>query len=85
MSPIKYSVTALDIMVCDYVHNHVRSMLDCRCTACIDTHTIHCYTGVDGDFMWMASDHNLKSVTRLMITSNTAHIGTAKIQVAVVN
>ena len=43
------------------------------------------YTGVDGDFMWMASDHNLKSVTRLMITSNTARIVTAKIQVAVVN
>ena len=36
----KYSVTALDIMVCDYVHNHVRSMLDCQYTACIDTHTI---------------------------------------------
>jgi len=36
----KYSVTAFDIMVCDYMHNHVRSMLDCQCTACIDTHTI---------------------------------------------
>jgi hypothetical protein len=35
--------------------------------------------------MWMARDHNLKSVTLLMITSNTARIGTAKIQVAVVN
>ncbi|MFN9978299.1 MAG: hypothetical protein ACK53Y_00220, partial [bacterium] len=46
---------------------------------------VNYYTGVDGDFMWMASDHNLKSDTRLMITSNTAHIGTAKIQVTVVN
>jgi hypothetical protein len=46
---------------------------------------VNYYTGVDGDFMWMASDHNLKSVTRLMITSNTARIVTAKIQVAVVN
>jgi hypothetical protein len=46
---------------------------------------VKCYTGVDGDFLWMASDHNLISVTRLMITSNTAHIGTAKIQVTVVN
>ena len=39
---------------------------------------VNYYTGVDGDFMWMASDHNLKSVTRLMITSNTARIVTAK-------
>jgi hypothetical protein len=46
---------------------------------------VNYYTGVDGNFMWMASDHNLKSVTRLMITSNTARIVTAKIQVAVVN